>query len=351
MPAPVGARRMKALVTGGTGFVGSHVARALVAAGHELRVLHRHSSRLDALAGLDFEPVVGDVLEREALAEACRGCELVFHVAAVAAYWRAERRRMVAINVEGTRRVLAAAREAQVRRVVFTSSAAALGLRRDGRPADESMRFNLMPHRFPYGHSKHLAERCVRHAIRQHGQDVVIVNPVIVLGPGDLNLISGRFVTEMQRLQWTIPVTSGGVGVVDVRDVARWHLAAATQGRCGERYLLGSANYSLREWYTLCARAVGVAPPFLSVPDLALPLLAELVALLRRAGLQPPADPAQIRLGGRRLHFVYDKAWRELGAPQIDMERSLRDTVDWYRARGLMREGRYGRLLRLLRPG
>ena len=342
---------MKALVTGATGFVGSHVARALVEAGHEVRVLHRRSSRMDALEGLHFEPVIGDVLENEALAEACQGCELVFHVAAVAAYWRTERSQMYAINVEGTRRVLAAARAAAVRRVVFTSSAASLGLRRDGRPVDESARFNLLPHRFPYGHSKHLAERCAQHAVKEGGQDVVIVNPVIVTGPGDLNLISGRFVTEMQRLQWLIPVSSGGVGVVDVRDVARWHLAAAERGRCGERYILGNANYSLREWYALCARAVGVAPPILQLPDAALPLLAGLVALARRLGMQPPADPSQVRMGGRRLHFVYDKAHRDLGPPQIDMLQSLQDTADWYRARGLLQEGRLGRLLRALRPG
>ena len=342
---------VKALVTGGTGFVGSHVARALVGAGHELRVLHRRSSRLDALQGLHYEAVIGDVLDREALAEACQGCELVFHVAAVAAYWRTERAQMYAINVEGTRRVLAAARAAGVRRVVFTSSAASHGLRRDGRPADESARFNLWPHNFPYGHSKFLAERCVRHAVRQQGQDVVIVNPVVVLGPGDLNLISGRFVTEMQRLQWTIPVSSGGVGVVDVRDVARWHLAAAERGRRGERYLLGSANYSLRDWYALCARAVGVAPPLLQLPDTALPLLALLVTLARNLGLQPPADPSQIRMGGRRLQFVYDKAHCDLGPPQIDMLQSLQDTADWYRERGMLQEGRLGNVLRLLRPG
>ncbi|MCY3945267.1 MAG: NAD-dependent epimerase/dehydratase family protein [Anaerolineaceae bacterium] len=342
---------MKALVTGATGFVGSHVARALVEAGHEVRVLHRRSSRMDALQGLDCEAVIGDVLEREALAQACQGCALVFHVAAVAAYWRTERSQMYAINVEGTRRVLAAARAADVRRVVFTSSAASLGLRRDGRPVDESARFNVYPHRFPYGHSKHLAERCVQHAVKEQGQDVVIVNPVIVTGPGDLNLISGRFVTEMQRLQWLIPVSSGGVGVVDVRDVARWHLAAAERGRCGERYILGNANYSLREWYALCARAVGVAPPLLQLPDAALPLLAGLVALARRLGMQPPADPSQIRMGGRRLHFVYDKAHRDLGPPQVDMLQSLQDTADWYRARGLLQEGRLGRLLRALRPG
>ncbi|MDE0610641.1 MAG: NAD-dependent epimerase/dehydratase family protein [Anaerolineaceae bacterium] len=342
---------MKALVTGATGFVGSHVARALVEAGHEVRVLHRRSSRLDALQGLDCEAVIGDVLENEALAQACRGCELVFHVAAVAAYWRTERSQMYAINVEGTRRVLAAARAANVRRMVFTSSAASLGLRRDGRPVDESALFNLLPHRFPYGHSKHLAERCVQHAVKEQGQDVVIVNPVIVTGPGDLNLISGRFVTEMQRLQWLIPVSSGGVGVVDVRDVARWHLAAAERGRSGERYILGNANYSLREWYALCARAVGVAPPLLQLPDAALPALAGLVALARRLGMQPPADPSQVRMGGRRLHFVYDKAHNDLGPPQVDMLRSLQDTADWYRARGMLQEGRLGRLLRALRPG
>jgi dihydroflavonol-4-reductase len=328
---------VKALVTGGTGFVGSHVARTLVDAGHTVRILHRKSSKLDVLKGLTFESTLGDVLEEDALRVACEGCEWVFHVAAVADYWQADQSHMFAVNVEGTRRVLRAARDARVKRVIFTSSAAAVGFRDDGRPSGESLDFNLNPQAFPYGYSKLKAEEVARYAVKAYEQDIVTVNPVIVLGPGDLNMISGRFVTEMQRLQWTIPVSSGGIGVVDVRDVARWHLVAAEQGRTGERYILGTANYSLRDWYAMCAQVVGSAQPFLTVPDFVLPIMAGVIERLQKAGIQLPVDASQTRLGSQNIHFDYAKAHAELGAPQVDMYTSLEDTYTWYQANGYIK--------------
>ncbi len=327
---------VKALVTGATGFVGSHVARELVEAGHEVRVLHRQSSKLNALTGLRYESVIGELLDEAALRTACTGCDWIFHVAAVADYWQADVARMVAVNVEGTRRVLRAARDCGVERVIFTSSGAAVGFRPDGKPADETLDYNLRPHDFPYAWTKMLAEYVVRNAVQQYGQDIVTVNPVIVLGPGDLNMISGRFITEMARLQWTIPITAGGIGVVDVRDVARWHVVAAEQGRTGERYILGTANYNLRDWYTMCAQVVNVAPPFLQVPNFVLPFIATLIERLQRMGIQLPVDAAQIRLGQRAIQFDYSKAHRELGAPNVSMYQSLQDTYDWYRDNGYL---------------
>jgi dihydroflavonol-4-reductase len=325
---------MKALVTGGTGFVGSHVVRALSEAGHSARVLHRVSSRMDALTGVDFESCLGDILDEESLRTACEGCDWVFHVAAVADYWQADITRMFAANIEGTRRVLRAAREAGVRRVVFTSSAASIGIPQRDHMADENLPFNLSPDEFPYGYSKAVAETVVNYAVRTYGQDIVIVNPVIVMGPGDLNMISGRFITEISRLGWLVPVPPGGVGVVDVRDVARWHLKAAECGRQGERYILGSANYTYREWFGMVADTVGVARPFLPAPGFALPLVAWLVHRLRALGVTLPIDADQTRLGGRKLYYDYGKAFTELGTPQIDMRQSLQGTYDWYRENG-----------------
>lgn len=326
----------RALITGGTGFVGSHIAQALAADGHRVRVLHRTTSRLDALAGVPFESALGDVLDEDALRAACDGCDWVFHVAAVADYWQADRQRLYAVNVEGTRRVLRAARAAGARRVVFTSSAAAVGFTKNGQPADERQPFSLSPHEFPYGHSKHAAEQVARYAWTAHGQEVVIVNPVVVMGPGDLNLISGRFITEVARLQWTIPVTGGGVGVTDVRDVARWHIAAAERGAPGERYILGTANYSFNDWYAMIADTVGVPRPFVPAPGVALPLAAALVERLRALGVALPVDPQQTRLGARRIFFDYRKAWGAFGPPLVEMHTSLRETYDWYAARGLL---------------
>ena len=264
---------MKALVTGATGFVGAQMVRALDEAGHQAVALHRSTSRLDALAGLTYTSALGDVTDLDSLRAACAGCDWVFHVAAVADYWRADPQRIYEVNVEGTRKVLQAAKEAGVKRVVFTSSAAAVGFQKD-RPADERDAFNLPPERFPYGHSKALAEAVALEAV-QGGQEVVIVNPVVVLGPGDLNVISGDFVLKVKRLQWTIPVPPGGVAVIDVRDVARMHLAAAERGQVGERYILGAANYKYAAWFRLIAEVVDAASPRVPIPRWALPLLAD----------------------------------------------------------------------------
>ena len=137
---------MQALVTGATGFVGAHLVRALTEAGHQVRALHRASSRLDALAGLTYESALGDVTDRPSLDAACKGCDWVFHVAAVADYWRNDDvNRMYAVNVDGTQNVLEAARDAGVKRVIFTSSAAAIGARLDKQPADEQVPFDLRP--------------------------------------------------------------------------------------------------------------------------------------------------------------------------------------------------------------
>lgn len=342
---------MQTLVTGATGFVGSHLARLVAARGHGVRVLHRRSSKLDALAGLDYESALGDINDPDALRAACAGIDWVFHVAAVADYWRADKARMFEANVEGTRKVLQAAREAGVQRVIFTSSAAAVGLRSDGQPSDESVPFNLPVERFPYGYSKWLAEEIAREAAAQD-QDVVIVNPVVVMGPGDLNMISGSFIVQMQRYQWLAPSTSGGVAVIDVRDVAEGHLAAAERGRSGERYILSAENVLYRDWFRLIAGVIGVAPPLLSAPDFALPPVAAGIDLLRRLGVQTPIDANQVHLGAQKVFFNPAKAWAELHRPQILMRQSVEETYRWYLENGYLRadgsSGMVNRLGRLL---
>lgn len=326
---------MKALVTGATGFVGAHIIGALGVEGIEARALHRSTSRMDALAGLAYESALGDVTDLESLRTACEGCDWVFHVAAVADYWRADQRRMVEVNVEGTRRVLQAARETGAQRVIFTSSAAAVGFR-GSPPADETVAFNLPPERFPYGYSKVQAEAVALEAV-DAGQEVVIVNPVVVLGPGDLNVISGDFVLKVKRLQWTIPVPPGGIAVVDVRDVARMQIAAARQGRVGERYILGTANYTMADWFRLIAEVVDAAAPVLPVPGWALAPLANLFDAARSAGLQLPVDGNQLRLGTQNIFFDYTKAHGELCPPSIDMRQSIADTYAWYAENGYIK--------------
>ncbi|NDJ76178.1 MAG: NAD-dependent epimerase/dehydratase family protein [Chloroflexi bacterium] len=323
-----------ALVTGGTGFIGSHVARALVAHGYPTRLLRRATSRLDAVQDIDCEHVVGDVLDYESLLAAMQGVDWVFHVAAVSDYWRSNPARIYEVNVDGTQHVLRAAEESGVQRVVFTSSAAAMGYRDDMRMVDESVRFNWKQQLTPYGHSKFLAEAVVFRAIRR-GLDCVILNPSVVLGPGDLNQISSSVVLEMARGNVPPTIPPGGVTVIDVRDVAEAHVAAAERGRTGERYLLGAVDLTHKAWLRLTADVVGQpSRRTFTLPPQLVHIAATAADLLREFGVRLPIEGNQLRLSTRMMFFNCHKSWQELGEPRIPIRQSLRDTYEWYKAHG-----------------
>jgi dihydroflavonol-4-reductase len=322
-----------ALVTGGTGFVGSHVARTLAARGYQVRILRRTTSRLDAVNDIACEHFVGDITDPPSLREAMAGVDWVFHVAAVSDYWRSDPARIYEVNVDGTRNVLQAAEETDVKRVIVTSSAAAMGYTTDLCPVDESTRFNYDPHLTPYGHSKFLAEAEVFRAIRR-GLDCVIVNPAVIIGPGDLNQISSSVVLELARGHVPPTVPPGGVTVIDVRDVAEAHVAAAERGRTGERYLLGAVDLTHKAWLRLTADAVGRRMMALTVPAGLVPVLAWGADILRECGVPIPIEGNQLRLSTRMLFFNCQKSWRELGEPEISVRQSLKETYEWYRARG-----------------
>jgi dihydroflavonol-4-reductase len=322
-----------ALVTGGTGFVGSHVARALVDKGYTVRILRRRTSRLDAVAGIPCEHVIGDVLDYDSLLAAMDGVDWVFHVAAVADYWRSNPTRIYEVNVDGTRNVLRAAEATGVKRVIFTSSGAAVGYRDDLRPVDETVRFNYDQHRTPYGHSKFLAEAEVYRAIRR-GLDCVILNPSVIVGPGDLNQISSSVVLEFARCNVPPTVPPGGVTVIDVRDVAAAHVVAAERGRTGERYLLGAVDLTHKAWYRLIAEATGRHMNPRPLPVWVVMIVAPIADLLRRFKIPIPIEGNQLRLSTRMMFFDCQKSWRELVEPRIPIQQSLKETYEWYKAHG-----------------
>jgi dihydroflavonol-4-reductase len=349
---------MKALVTGSTGFVGTNLVEGLAAAGIEVRALHRPSSRLDALRGLTHESIVGDVLDPTSLVPAMDDVDWVFHVAAVSDYWRQGNMAwLYRVNVGGTRNVLDAALTTGVRRVVFTSSGASLGIPSDiasssdprpepplyerssgGSPADqaldESAVFNIPPIRWPYGHSKHLAEMVV-HDFVTRGLDVVIVNPTAILGPRDLNLISGSLILAAYRRQ--VPaIPPGGANYVDVADVITGHIAAAERGRVGERYILGGHNLTHKETATIIAEAIGVSAPRLDLPRATVEPLAVAIDLLNRIWPgEPLVDGNQIRLAQYHMFYDASKAQQELGLePPIPFQTTVERTFQWYRANG-----------------
>lgn len=327
----------RVLVTGGTGFVGSWVARYLVQAGHDVVVMHRAASRQGLIDDLPVEHAIATLDDIDALHMAVENIDWVFHVAAISAYWRNNRDHIYRVNVDGTRNLLLACESAGVRRFIFTSSASAIGWREDRYPSDEATYFNLNPQLSPYAHSKFLAETEVHRAI-QRGLDAVILNPVVVIGPGDMNQISGSLVLEVAQGKVPFMPLQGGVTYIDVRDVAASHVAAAEKGKTGEQYILGAVNMSHRAMLALIARIVGQPVPTIPVPSVAVDLLATLADVGTRLNIPLPGDVEanQIRMSKRDIYFDCRKAWSELHEPEIDIYESLVDTYEWYTKNGYL---------------
>jgi dihydroflavonol-4-reductase len=327
---------MRALVTGGTGFIGANLVAGLNQRAIGARVLHRPSSSLRALQGLTYESVTGDILdEPAALALAMDGCDWVFHVAAVSDYWRQDKAWLYRVNVQGTRNVLAAAQAAGVQRLVFTSSLAAMGVPAPGELLDESNAFNLSPDDFPYGHSKVLAEQEVSHAVA-NGLAAVVVNPSAVLGPRAVNQIYSAIVAEIAKGRMRL-LPPGGTNFVDVADVVSGHIAAAESGRVGERYILGGVNLSFAEAVTAACEIMGREPPRLRLPRRLLPALAIAVRAARSVlGNRVFLDENQVRL---MRYFIYadnSKALEELNLPQTPFASSVQRTYSWYNKNGYL---------------
>jgi dihydroflavonol-4-reductase len=322
-----------ALVTGSTGCVGANVVAALLARGYAVRAFHRPTSALDALDGLDPEHAVGDILDPSSLAAALRGCALVFHVAAVSDYWRTPPERIYRVNVEGTRNVLAAAQEARIERLVFTSSAGALGVPQPGCLLDESATFNLPPRRFVYGHSKYLAEQVVREAVAR-GLDAVIVNPTGVIGARDVHWIGGSILRGVQRgLAWFAP--SGGLNWVDAETTGLGHVLAAERGRTGERYILGGENVSHRTAMEIVAEVVGGRRPLATLPR---PLMGFVALLTDGCNAVKPGTPLfsgeQARLSAVNIYCDCRKAQQELGLLVVPFRVAVERAYGWYRTHG-----------------
>jgi dihydroflavonol-4-reductase len=298
--------------------------------------LHRPTSSLAALDGLHFESVHGDILDDPAqLAQAVAGCTWVFHVAAVADYWRQGTDWLYRVNVEGTRHVLAAAQLADARRLVFTSSLAAMGITPCDRQLDESSRFNQNPEDFPYGHSKVLAEEAVQQAVAG-GLDAVIVNPTAVLGPRDVNKTTGTIILEAARglLRFSAP---GGANFIGVEDVVAGHLAAAERGRTGERYILGAHNLSFDELAAVICEAVGRRPPLFQLRKWMLPPLAVAIDAARALfGNRIPLDSNHVRIMGTCRYANNSKARRELALPETPFTTAVKHAYNWYRDNGYL---------------
>ena len=332
---------MRILVTGASGFIGSQLCHALSRQGHDVIALHRPASILAALEGIPVQRRIGDMLDPPSLQAALRGVEVVFHTAAP---MRPSRDPMATIDVHlrGTRNVLETARRAGVRRLVHTSSVAALGVP-DAPPSDspeasplldERHTWNYLPERWPYAFGKHASEQEVRRAV-EAGLEAVIVNPSAVFGAGDWYRTQRSLIAQAAR-GTPIPILPGGVNAVHIDDVILGHLAALERGRPGERYILGGENLTLEAMLRITAEVVGRRPPAVRLPLRVVPLIRAVLEPLRTR-LRLPIEPSLLELAGR--YFFYDtrKARTELGLPASRPYRlAAEETLGWLRSIGAL---------------
>jgi dihydroflavonol-4-reductase len=326
---------MKVFLTGATGFVGSHVAKALACRGAELRLLVRKTSSLTNLAEIQASTVTGDLLDPESLRSGIRGCDFVMHVAADYRLWVRDPEQMYAANVDGTRELLRIAREENVRRVVYTSSVATMGFKTDGTIVDENTPVSLDDMVGHYKRSKFLAEQEALKAAAD-GQAVMVLNPTTPIGSCDVKPTpTGRIIVDFLNKKFPAYVDTG-LNLVDVEEVARTHVDALECGRPGERYILGGENLTLKQILDKMSAITGLPSPTMKVPHevaMAFAFFDETVTG-RILGKEPRATVEAVRMGRKKMFASSAKAVRELGFRQVPVYQALRSAIDWFRAHG-----------------
>ncbi len=325
---------MKTVITGASGFVGAAVARRLVAAGHQVRAMVRPTSNRANLEGLGLEVVVGDLRDRASLDATLAGQEALFHVAADYRMWTPKPQELIDSNVAGTANIMDAASAAEVQRIVYCSSVAALGYSANGLPTDELTPSTLDEKIGLYKRSKFLAEAEVLKRIAK-GLPAVIVNPSAPMGPRDIKPTpTGRIVVEAAKGKMPAYVDTG-LNVVHVDDVAEGHLLAFERGKIGEKYILGGENLTLLELLKMIAEETGGRPPLFRMPHaLTLPIgyLAE--AWCRAFGGEPIATVDAARMARHRMFYSSEKAKRELGYAPRPARDAVHDSLIWFKEHG-----------------
>jgi dihydroflavonol-4-reductase len=319
-------------VTGATGFIGSHVVRQLLRRGDRVRILARNSSRKSNVESFGCEIVIGDLKDSMSLLRCVQGCSRVYHVAADYRLWARTPQDIYDNNVGGTRNLLSACCEAGVEKVVYTSTVGAIGMRKDGLPADEESPVKLDDMIGHYKRSKFMAEQVAKE-FASSGLPVVIVNPTTPVGAGDLKPTpTGKIILEAIKGRMPAYVATG-LNIVGVEDVAQGHILAETHGRIGERYILGGENWSLEEILDALARICDKHTPRVRIPW-TLALIAGVFenfamgTLLRREPLIPLEG---VRMARYKMYISSEKARKELGYNPQPAEKALREAVDYFR--------------------
>jgi dihydroflavonol-4-reductase len=332
-------RTMKVFITGATGFVGSHVARALAVRGADLRLLVRSTSRTENIADLHAEVATGDLRDPESLKKAMAGCEFVFHVAADYRLWVRDPEQMYRSNVEGTRAIIRAAQECGVRRVIYTSSVATMGFTREGHIAREDSPVSIKDMVGHYKRSKFMAEQIALEAGR-NGANVVVVNPTTPIGEYDIKPTpTGRIVVDFLKRKFPAYVDTG-LNLADVREVARGHLLAMEKARPGERYILGGTNLTLKQILDKLSQLTGLPAPTMKVPHAVAMGFAIFDQFFTGTilGKEPRATIDAVKMGRKKMFAASTKAEYELGYKVLPVEDALRRAVEWFQTNGYVEE-------------
>lgn len=326
----------KVLVTGGTGFNGANLVQALLERGDSVRVLARNRYNPASPKNPDCEYPIGDLSDTEVVSRAVRGCDLVFHCAALVPYWKAHRSEVYRVNVEGTRNVMEACLREGVGRVVHTSSVSAIGIPALGTIATEESEFDARSRALAYSNSKRIAEVIVQNAIRR-GLNAVIVNPAQIIGRGDYGMYMGNVINSFRRGH-VLAVPSGGMCFVDVDALVLGQLSAAEKGRIGERYILGGENLTFDEIARILAEITGRRAPGARLPSWLLEPCARLVDFSNRFRKEIPTICGEhVRLGSLRIFYDSRKAIAELNYPLLDFRSAMIKGYEWYLEKGLLR--------------
>ena len=326
---------MKIFLTGATGFVGHHVARELAAQGANLRLLVRKTSNLAHLEGIAGETHIGDLADPASMKPAIEGCDAVMHVAADYRLWIPDPKAMYRANVDGTRELLRLAREAGVRRVVYTSSVATMGFRSDGLIVNEYTPVSLQNMVGHYKRSKFLAEQEAI-AAAGAGQQVMILNPTTPIGSHDAKPTpTGRIFVDFLNRKFPAYVDTG-LNLVDVQEVAKTHTTALETGTPGRRYILGGENLTLKQILDKMSAITGIPSPTVKIPFAIAAAYAffeeNITGRLRKQ--EPRATLEEVRMGRKKMYASSARAQQELGFRVAPVYPAMRLSIEWFRANG-----------------